>query len=442
MRVLALLCGLLIAAAVPATGAAPPSGAVSRGTLPGGGSFIVRSQHSIPVAVVELWFRAPSVGFARDPIPGLSLLAAKAVAASVPITGTTLSRAVTDMGGRLTISGYPDSIDVAALVPANRAGDVVRLMTSVYFTPVLTAAGLRTARAEVIRESLIRSFDSDEVLRDALLEELFTSGPAHYSVYGKPEDLGNVSIETLTDFATRAFRAKNAYLIVTGAVDPQVVSRAVEGRPKLAGDKGEQTSPNTLVSSPADVSREFADPAFGYAFAGPPISDERAATAMDFISDYLFRPDSGVVARKLAAAQVNVVGQFVTYRNPGVMLIQLSGSGDLGAARRIVDAALAQMRKPLDKKTFEMARDGFIYHLLSDLQTPLQLADNFGWYSVEGNPSYAPGLEGAGGRYFNAAKSLTADYVASIVNKYLTTPGATVTLHPPTQSKPQATAAP
>src|SRR5579875_1410990 len=196
MRVLALLCGLLIAAAVPATGAAPPSGAVSRGTLPGGGSFIVRSQHSIPVAVVELWFRAPSVGFARDPIPGLSLLAAKAVAASVPITGTTLSRAVTDMGGRLTISGY--------------------------FTPVLTAAGLRTSRAEVIRESLIRSFDSDEVLRDALLEELFTSGPAHYSVYGKPEDLGNVSIETLTDFATRAFRAKNAYLIVTGAVDPQV----------------------------------------------------------------------------------------------------------------------------------------------------------------------------------------------------------------------------
>jgi predicted Zn-dependent peptidase len=315
-------------------------------------------------------------------------------------------------------------------------------MTSVYFTPVLTAAGLRTARSDVIQESLIRSFDSDEVLRDALLEQLFATGPAHYSIYGKPENVRSISLDTLTDFATRAFRAKNAYLIVTGAVDAQVVARAVDGRPKAAGDAGENAIPNILASSGAPVSRDFADSAFGYAYAGPAIANERAATAMDFISDYLFRPDSGAVSRKLAGEQINVTGQFVTYRNPGVMLVQLSGSGNLQAARAVLDQSLASMRKPLERKAFEAARDAFVYHLLSDLQTPLQLADNFGWYSVEGNAPYAPGLAGARGRYFAAASSLTAEYVASIAEKYLTTPGATVILGPASRPKPQATEGP
>lgn len=441
MRVLALMCALVLTAALPARGAAPSQGGISRGTLAGGGSYIVRSQRSLPVAAVELWFRAPSYGFARDPIPGLSILAAKAIAASVPITGTALSRFVGDMGGKLAVSNYPDSINVSALVPANRAGDVVRAMTAVYFTPVLTAAGLRTARSDVIQESVIRSFDSDEILRDALLEQLFTSGPAHFSTYGKPADVRKVDLETVSDFATRAFRAKNAYLIVTGSVDPQIVAHAVAGRPKTARDGGESAAKNTLASPAPTVARAFADPAFGYAFAGPPIADERAATAMDFISDFLFRPQGGLVPTRLANSKIDVIGQFVTYRNPGVMLVQLSGSGDLQAARTTLDAALARMRKPLDKQAFDAARDVFVYHLLSDLQTPLQLADNFGWYSVEGNAAYAPGLAGAGGRYFAAAKALTAEYVASIAAKYLQTPGATVTLAPAAAPKPQATSA-
>jgi predicted Zn-dependent peptidase len=440
MRILALICALAAAATLPVQAAAPSFGAgVSKGTLPGGGSYIVSQQSALPVAAVELWYRAPSVGFARDPIPGLALLAAKAVAASVPITGTPLARLVAQMGGKLSIASYPDSVEISALVPANRAPDIVRVMTSVYFTPVLSAAGLRTARSDVAQEALIRSFDSDEVLRDALLQELFTTGPAHYPVYGKPEDVAKISLDTVTDFAVRAFRAKNALLIVDGAVDNTIVSHAVEGRPKAPKDDGEEAVANVVAAAPATAARDFSEPAFGYAFAGPRIADERAATAMDFISDFLFRPGTGVVAQRLAQAQVDVTGQFVTYRNPGVMLVQVSGSGDLKAARDAVDQALTQMRKPLDKEAFEAARAEFIYHLLSDLQTPLELADNFGWYSVEGDAAYAPGIAGGGGRYFAMAKGLTADYVASVAAKYLSTPGATVTLAPAPNPRPQAT---
>jgi zinc protease len=440
MRSLALAAALLLTGTT-AAGAASLAQGVANGSLRGGGSYIVRPQIGAPVAAVELWFRAPSVGFAREPLPGLALYAAKSVAASTPITGASVSRLVSDMGGKVAISAYPDSIEISALVPADRAAEVVRVMTASFFAPVLTAQGLRTARGDMAQEELIRSFDSDEVLRDALLEQLFTGGPAHYSRYGKPEDLRKVTLDTVHDFALRAFRAKNALLVVTGAVDDAIVARAVDGRPRTPGDNGETAAPSALVQTPATANQDFADQAFGYAYAGPPITDERAATAMDFISDYLFRADTGLVARQLAHTSVSVAGQFVTYHNPGVMLVQGSGSGDLGTARAAIDKALLAMRTPLEKKAFDAAREAFVYHLLSDLQTPLELADNFGWYSVEGNPAYAPGLAGDGGRYFGAARGLTAEYVASVVTKYLTTPAATVTLGPAAvpAPRPQAT---
>lgn len=439
MRSLALLAAVVLGLCALPAGAASLAQGVSSGSLRGGGSYIVRPQAGAPVAAVELWFRAPSVGFARDPIPGLALYAAKSVAASTPITGTSVSRFVTDMGGKIAISAYPDSLEVSALVPADRASEVVRAMTASFFAPVLTQQGMRTARGDMAQEELIRSFDSDEVLRDALLEELFTGGPAHYSRYGQPQDLRKVTLDTLHDFALRAFRAKNALLVVTGAVDNAIAGRAVEGRPRLRGDNGETPAPSVLAQTPATAARDFTDRAFGYAFAGPPITDERAATAMDFISDYLFRPQTGVVSRELSRSNVSVAGQFVTYHNPGVMLVQSSGSGDLKAARATIDKALAAMRSPLEKKTFEAAREAFVYHLLSDLQTPLELADNFGWYSIEGNAAYAPGLAGDGGRYFGTARGLTAQFVASIAAKYLSSPGATVTLGPATAPRPQAT---
>lgn len=439
MRTLACVCLLILGVILPASAAAPASG-TQTGRLPGGGAYIVEIQPSVPVAAVELWYRAPSVGFARDPIPGLGLLAAKSVAASIPVTGTALGRLVTDMGGRLAISSYPDSIEISALVPATRAADVVRAMTAAYFSPVLTAAGLRTARRDMAQESLVRSFESDEVLRDALFGQLFTSGPAHYSLYGDPDQVGKIALDTIQDFAVRAFRAKNAILVVSGAVDGTIASRAVPGRPVAPHDSGERSMTNQLTAAPSTVSRDFADPAFGYAFAGPAISDERAATAMDFIADYLFRPQTGVVSRAVASSALEVSGQFVTYHDPGVMLVEVSGSGDLQAARTEVDAALAAIRKPLDAKAFDAARSAFVYHLLSDLQTPVELADNFGWYTVEGDPGYAPGIAGARGRYFSAARGLTAQYVASVAAKYLTAPGATVTFVP--TPKAQATEEP
>ena len=74
---------LVAALGICALGAAPgpvaaTDGSVS-GTLPGGGTYIVRPAGGAPVAGVSLWYRAPSTGFG-DPLPGIARVAATAVA--------------------------------------------------------------------------------------------------------------------------------------------------------------------------------------------------------------------------------------------------------------------------------------------------------------------------------------------------------------------------
>ena len=163
-------------------------------------------------------------------------------------------------------------------------------------------------------------------------------------------------------------------------------------------------------------------------WAGPPISDEQAATAFDFISDYLFADGSELQAAADAVG-ASLDGTFVTYHDPGVFVVTATG-GNADAIRTAVAAALLQLRTPLAPEVFERARRAFVFRLLSHAETPDLMADNYGWYAVEGNPGYAPGENGAQGRYFQAVDALTPAFVAATVTKYLSRPGAVVTVTP------------
>ena len=423
---------IAVVAAVPAaaardTASAGPVDFVA-GSLAGGGRYVVRPSSGAPVAAVELWFRAPATGF-EAPVPGLAHLAAATVSASVPITGTQLGAFVEQLGGRIGIATYPDSIAVSTLVPSAKAPDVVRAMTAAFFAPVISPAGLGLAKADLAESEGLRSFDSDTMVRDSLVSQLFGDGPAHYPMLGAPGSLANVTIEQVRSYAMRAFRAQNAVLVVTGSVDAGVVASAVPGRAVAAGTSAAAPEPNvsSSVSLPgAPVAKTAFESGFGLGWVGPSISEESEATTLDFVADYLFRPETGVLSR-LLTDEVSLTGQFVTYHDPGIMIVTATGAKAEGA-RPIVELELNRLQQPLPAATFAAARDAFIYHILSDLQTPPEIADTFGWYSVEGSPDYAPGAGGLHGKYFESAASLTPAAVAATVRKYLSRTPASVTL--------------
>jgi predicted Zn-dependent peptidase len=294
---------------------------------------------------------------------------------------------------------------------------------------VLTDAGLGLARRNVLEDGSIRGFDHDALINDALYAALFASGPAKIPPYGSTGAFMRLSPDVVRAYAERAFRPANAVLIVTGAVDAAVVSAALPGR-EGAAPGAETPAPETLAIGVVPVRAPGTEAGFGLGWAGPPITDEREATAFDFIADYLFYPESGIVQKAVRDSGSSLVGTFVTYHNPGVFLMTSTG-GDQTAVRSQVNAALLAIRRPLSPAAFAAARNQFIYHILSDGETPSALADTYGWYAVEGNPNYAPGEGGAAGRYLAAASALTPEFVAATAAKYLDRPGATVNIEPP-----------
>ena len=114
-----------------------------------------------------------------------------------------------------------------------------------------------------------------------------------------------------------------------------------------------------------------------------------------------------------------MVGQFVTLHDPGVMVVTIGGDHEKQTEQKVL-AALGQLAQPMDPQTFDAAREAFLYHVATDTQTPQERADNLGWYTVEGNLQYAPGI--ADGNYAKAARDLDPQYVADVVRRYLHNP--------------------
>jgi predicted Zn-dependent peptidase len=387
----------------------------------------------VPVVALELWYRAPSVGFGATPVPSLARLAAEVVVASEPIAGKPLGTYVREAGGRIGVNVYEDSLEISIAAPASTASVLIGAMTRAFFAPVVTQAGYREARRFVQQEALIASFSSSEMLRDAVFGALFRSGPARYPVLGNARAVEAISLEAVRAYASRAFRSQNAVLVATGGVNTALMDAVASGRP--AGSSASAQAEPPLLSIPSGAARfisKTSDQSGGaYGWIGPAIRDERMATAMDFVADYLFRADVGVVTRKLAETQPDalVSGQFITLHDPGVFLVSFTGRKP-GEIKTMVDADLAAMRAPLDAAIFQQAKEAFAYHMLADLSMPSSVADNLGWYTVEGNTTYAPGGSEDDGSYFRAMRSLTPAFVASVVRKYLDKPGVTVVISP------------
>lgn len=415
MRVAA---ALLVGASLVIPSVAIGEPAVQSGVLAHGGTYLIAADSTAPVAAMDLWFRAPDAGYATV-TPGLARIAATAGAAAKLVSGRSLSEIVARAGGSLTISVFPDLVGIGVVVPAGAAPRALAALSAAYFAPSIDAAALHAAQSDATVLAVQKRYEGDLVLHDLLFEQLFASGPAHEPpIPFALDDISHVTLDQVTAFAQRAFRVGNAFLTMSGAVDPALLGAVTDGSGPISADPPRASLPASSIPS-ATTRQEGVVPGVGIAWLGPPIADEAAATALDFVADYLFRPGSGTVARALdrSGAHVDLRGQFITLYDPGVMLVTLGGVDDVAAQAKVLRAVSA-LRQPLDDVAFAAAREAFLYHVSVDTQTPSEQADNLGWYAAEGAATYAPG----GSDYVQIARSLDPAFVASTVRRYLAHP--------------------
>ncbi len=414
-RVLPALMLAAVALCGPLSGAAAQE--VQRGALPQGGAYAIASDPASPTAAIDVWFRAPDDGYGK-PVPGLARVAATAAAAAKLESGRSLAEVVAQLGGRLNIEVFPDIVGISVVIPASDARVVLASLTAAYFTPQIDDSALHSAQSDAAVLAVQQQYETEALAHAALFAQIFASGPAHEPpIPLAADDISHVTLDQATAFAGRAFRASNAFVTLAGDVTPEILSVATPGA--ASGTPDPPLDSATASSSSQPTTQSGAVPGIGIAWIGPPISDERAATAMDFISDYLFYGGSGTVVRALRQkdGSLDLDGQFITLHDPGVMIVTVAGSDDGKVQGQILDAVSA-MQQPLPPAAFDAAREAFLYHLSATTQTAEEEAANLGWYAAEGASGYAPG----GAQYESVARSLTPDYVASVVRRYLTQP--------------------
>lgn len=410
-----LLCASLgFAAPSPAAEPGTPGGTLSRG-----GSYVIDADPTVGAAAIGLWFRAPGAGY-DNATPGIARLAATAAAAAPLASGKSLVELVHSLGGELNINVYPDIVGIGAVVPAAAARRIVAGMTAAYFAPSINDAAVKIAQRDAAVLAVQQRYSADATLHDLAFEQIFTAGPAHYPpIPDSVAQLTHIPPAQVSAFAKRAFRSNNSILTMSGNVDASSVDAVTDG-----SGNGSMDAPfdSTVMTTPPAPSTQ-AGQADGLALAwvGPPIADEKSATAMDFVADYLFREDTGIVARALDEqhGDTYALGQFITLHDPGVMLVTVGGDHAKDAKTRIL-AELTKLSQPLPAAAFVAAREAFLYHIASDTQTPQEQADNLGWYAVEGSAGYAPGDKG--GEYERVARTLDPQYVADMVRRYLQNP--------------------
>lgn len=399
------LAGLLL-------GAAPPP---ASGPLPGGGRYVTYEDPGSRMTAIDLWFRAPAAGYDLAH-PGTARAALAAIAASSSAGEEPLSSLVTRIGGTLTYDAYPDLAMVGAVVPATHAAETVQRLTDAYFNGRISAGGFHAGIEDAALAAARLPYEPDLLLQNDLFEALFASGPGHALPLDTIGDVQTLTQDGLRAYASRAFCRTNAVLSISGDATSGLIA-------DVAASPAGAASP--LSSAPSTSRSEHVvngkEGAIGYAWIGPGIGDERAATAMDFLADRLFAPGTGTLTRAIRSAHPNldVNGQFVTLDGAGVMLVTISGRGASSAAPAL-DAAVAASAKAMDGAAFQAARNAFTYRLLAQNQTPAGRADNFGWYAAEGNAGYAPG--NPAGNYQRAIDGLDPAYVASIASRYLQHP--------------------
>jgi predicted Zn-dependent peptidase len=382
-----------------------------------GPAVIMQSDPASGITAIDLWFRAPGDGYTGDQ-PGIARLAAVAVAATPDRHGSSLAERIRGMGGRFSVSVYPDITGVQAVVPADDAAQALAALRAAYFSPVITSATLRAARRDLAIGVVEQRLVPELAIRAALTSLLYASGPAHDPpIPGDPSLLTGPSVADVTAFAKRAFRPENTVIAMAG----DVTATATTAAGRIAGDGGDAPFDSTPAAAPVTRTVAASVNGIGLGWIGPPIADEKAATAMDFIADTLFRPETGVVAKTVRrmGLDAEVDGQFVTTHGPGALLVTISGP-DAEKAAAIATKEIAALRAPMDAARFAPARAIFIYHVHADAQTPPEMADDLGWYAAEGAPAYAPGLPG--GSYDRIAEALDPATVASVAARYLGTP--------------------
>lgn len=428
-RVLVALA--LVAVTAVAHAAAPPP-AVTRRTLPGGLTVVVRQDPSARVMAVSLQVRAGSLFETHDTAGITNFLHRVMVRGTHRYTGLQLTEAIEDLGGSLDASGDVEFGEVRGSALARQWEALLRLVAEVALRPTLPAEEIERERRLIQSAIQTRSDTPFQRAFDALLQDLYGQHPYSWPSIGRRESIERIDRAALQAHYAAIYRPDRMVLAVSGNVEAARVLKAAErlfrtvpsaGVPLPSGP-GEATArlDRRVVERPVHQAQVLV----GY--LGPSLTQPDYA-AVRVLGTVLGGGMSGRLFTELRekrglAYSVGMLHRFQT--GPSFLIMGLgTAPPNAEAAEAGLLAEIDRIRgEPITERELARAKAYLLGNLVMDRRTNARHAWYMAFFEVIGAGWDFPE------RFARAVEAVTVADVERVARRYLTRP-TVVVVRPP-----------
>lgn len=418
---------VLIALAVAVS---PASGEVTEHVLPNGLKVIVEEDHTMPLAVFQIWYRVGS----KDEELGLTGISH--VLEHMMFKGTDkygpgdISRTVMRYGGTDNAFTSRDYTSYFQILPSDEIGLSYDIESDRMRNLTLDPGETVSERNVVMEERRLRYEDDPQnALFENVVAEAFRAHPYQWPVIGWMSDLANIQRGNLLEHYRKYYTPANSFVVVAGDVSTDQVLEDMGRYFSHIEPGGEITrlrheEPPQKGEIRVQLRREAELPYILAAYHVPPFPD-RDSYALEVLEEVL-TGKSGRLYRSLVyegKLALNVdAGNSGMYVNPFLFFLEATAAPGQDVGN--LEAALFKEVEALKEKTptdFELqrAKNRLEASFIMDQDSLYSRALQLGLYEILGDWRLKD-------RYVEEIRKVTAEDVSRVARKYLSEENRTV----------------
>jgi zinc protease len=432
--------------------AAAASAAVWEGQLPNGMRVLVKPDHRAPVVVCMVWYKVGSMDETSGQTGVAHVLEHMLFKGTKAVPAGEFSRIIAEAGGRdnaftsRDYTGYFQTLHKSQLALAMRL-EADRMVNAI-MSPEEFAKEIRVVMEE-------RRWRTDDRPRALVYEQLnaaaFKAHPYRNPVVGWMDDLVNMRTEDARAFYERWYAPNNATLVIVGDVTPDEVMKLARQHfgplarktlpPRRITEEPPQLGPQQLtVRAPAEL------PYVLMAFRAPVLRDPEAdwePYALEMLANVLDGNEAARLNRTLVRTERIASSAGASYdgvgRGPGLFL--LSGTPTQGKTAQ-------ELEQALKREVAKLIADGVTEDELQRVKSQVVASHVYERDSMFYQARQIGSLDMAGlspkviDLFVEKLKTVTAEQVIAVAQKYLVDVGLTVAYLDPQPLSGQRPAAP
>ena len=414
----------------------PATAALVRGrtrtrTLANGFTVLVESDHSAPVASVQVWVQSGSIHEDAWMGGGLSHLLEHMIFKGTEKRGPNeIARTVQEAGGYINAYTSFDRTVYWIDVPSDGTATAIELLADATLHSTLPEAELAKEQ-EVIRREFAMGFDDpNRMSTELMLSTAFSQSPYRHPIIGHLDIFNGLTRDDLVAYYRGRYLPDNMFLVVVGDVDPERVFALAE---ESFGHAARRAMPPLFIPrEPSQLGRREAHEEFDTELSRcsmvwhiPPLTHPDTA-ALDVLATALGSGRSTPLHLELRERQ-NLVHHISAYSymagEMGLFGIDFLCEPEKReeAERAAADIVARYREQPPDEAEVTKARKSILADQLNNLATARGRASDIG-----GSWLLARNAD-LGSDYLAQIGRVEADDLQRVAAKYLTAAGATVT---------------